>query len=148
PAPGPRDRPRDARTSCDRPTARHGPGRTPGGHRVQDDPIRERSAVRSMAVPHCGFYPACRAWSKAEVEGEGIAFAFAFPCAGTANGRPRAFRGLRSVRFGNARNEKGQSTDWPFSFLLFPTNDSNLGFDNTRLYRQASCWPSFSRGGG
>src|SRR6185437_13355586 len=56
------------RAPCNRAPARGGLGRAPGGHRVQDDPVRERPAVRSMAVPHFGFCPAFRAGSEAEIE--------------------------------------------------------------------------------
>src|SRR5688572_22557391 len=58
PAPGPRDRQGDARAPGNGEAAPHGLGRKPPGDRVQDDPVRERPASRSMAGPRFGFHPA------------------------------------------------------------------------------------------
>src|SRR5438105_13744833 len=58
----------DARAPCDREAATHRPCRKPGGYRVQDDPVRERTQVRSVAGPRFRLYPAGRARSRAKGE--------------------------------------------------------------------------------
>src|SRR6185369_3335799 len=71
PASGPRDRPGTAYAPRHGEATPHGPGRKPGGGRLQDHPIRERPEGRSVAGPHLGVCPAAGAGSKAQVEGVG-----------------------------------------------------------------------------